>query len=129
MTEVLNGILRAVRLPTAAKMATGIELGKLLSQNELQRSACQPRTIRPNVLDRIDGTAICGNVFEFLGRKALRLGVAAWQIVAACDGGEKYKRQGCGQQSMAQSHFIFSKGSCLIRKFGNEMLGASYDRD
>jgi hypothetical protein len=30
MTEVLNGILRAVRQPTAAKMATGFELGKLL---------------------------------------------------------------------------------------------------
>jgi hypothetical protein len=41
MTEVLNGILRAVRQPTAAKMATGFELGKLLSQNELQRSACK----------------------------------------------------------------------------------------
>src|SRR6266851_8111590 len=53
MTEVLNGILRAVRQPTTAKMATGFELGKLLSQNELQRSVCQPRPIRPNVLDRI----------------------------------------------------------------------------
>jgi hypothetical protein len=61
MTEVVNGILRAVRQPTAAKMATGFELGKLLSQNELQRSACQPRPIRPNVLDRIGGTAICRN--------------------------------------------------------------------
>jgi hypothetical protein len=61
MTEVLNGILRAVRQPTAAKMATGFELGKLLSQKELQRSACQPRPIRPNVLDRIGGTAIRKN--------------------------------------------------------------------
>jgi hypothetical protein len=41
MTEILNGMLRAVRQPTAAKMVTGFELGKLLSQNELQRSACQ----------------------------------------------------------------------------------------
>jgi hypothetical protein len=61
MTEVVNGILRAARQPTAAKMATGFELGKLLSQNELQRSPCQPRPIRPNVLDRIGGTAICRN--------------------------------------------------------------------
>jgi hypothetical protein len=61
MTAVLNGILRAVRQPTAAKMATGFELGKLLIQNELQRSVCQPRPIRPNVLDRIGGTAICRN--------------------------------------------------------------------
>jgi hypothetical protein len=59
MTKVLSGILRAVGQPAAAKMATGLELGKLLSQNELQRSACQPRPIRPNVLDRIGGTAIC----------------------------------------------------------------------
>ena len=51
MTEVLNGILRAVRQPTAAKVSAEFELGKLLSQNELQRSACQPRPIRPNVLD------------------------------------------------------------------------------
>jgi hypothetical protein len=61
MTEARNGILRAVRQPTAAKMATGFELGKLLSQNELQRSACQPRPIRPNVLDRNGGMEICRN--------------------------------------------------------------------
>jgi hypothetical protein len=61
MTEVPNGILRAVPQPIAAKMATGFELGKLLSQKESQRSACQPRPIRPNVLDRIGGTAICRN--------------------------------------------------------------------
>jgi len=46
MTEVLNGILRAVRQPTAAKMATGFD---------------QSKPIRPNALDRIGGTAIYRN--------------------------------------------------------------------
>jgi hypothetical protein len=41
MNEALKGILRAVRQQTVAKMATGFELGMLLSQNELQGSACQ----------------------------------------------------------------------------------------
>jgi hypothetical protein len=35
MTEVLTSILRADRQPTRAKMATGLELGNLLSQIEL----------------------------------------------------------------------------------------------
>jgi hypothetical protein len=58
MTEELTGILRAVRQQTAVKTATGYELGKLLSQNELHRSACQPRPIRPNDSVGIGGTAI-----------------------------------------------------------------------
>jgi hypothetical protein len=61
MPEVVNGILRAIRQPTAAKMVTGFELGQCLNQSELLRSACQPRRIRPNVLDRIGGTEICRN--------------------------------------------------------------------
>jgi hypothetical protein len=61
MVKVLNSILRAVRQTTAAKMTTGFELGKLLNQKELQRLHCKPRPIRPNVLDRNGGTAICRN--------------------------------------------------------------------
>jgi hypothetical protein len=45
MTEILTGILRAVRQPAASKMATGFELGKLLSQNELERSASVDETV------------------------------------------------------------------------------------
>jgi hypothetical protein len=43
----LNNILRAVRQSTVAKVATGFELGNLLSENELQQSACKLRPNRP----------------------------------------------------------------------------------
>jgi hypothetical protein len=46
------------------EFGNGFEFGKLLNQNELQRSDCQSRLIRPLVLDRIGGTAICPNALE-----------------------------------------------------------------
>jgi hypothetical protein len=66
MTEVLNRNLRAVRQPIAAKMATGFEFGKLLSQNELQRLPSQPR---PNSAKCLGPLWRNGNLPQRVGSK------------------------------------------------------------